>query len=98
MALSTEQELPSGVILRYWRVVGLDIGTNVQNTIEVCGYTSQAKREAERAAIEAGEPFDVFTDTRWHVAPYDQEMTIAGAYEWLKENIDEFKEAQDVLE
>lgn len=98
MALSMEVALPSGVATRYHRVVAVSVVTNVQNTVEVCSYTSREKREEERAAIAAGEPMDVFTSTALYAAPYDQGMTVAGAYAWLKANVESLAGAADVLE
>jgi len=98
MALSKKIGLGNGVVVNYHRVVRVDTITNVQNVIEVCSYTSKSKREEERDAIAAGEPFNVYTSTAWHVAPYDQFMTVEGAYEWLKSNVPDFEGASDVLE
>lgn len=98
MALSKKIGLGNGVVVNYHRVVRVDIVTNVQNTIEVCSYTSKSKREEERDALAAGEPFNVFTSTAWHAAPYDQTMTVESAYDWLKANVAEFEGASDVLE
>ena len=94
MALSKEIELPSGVAVRYHRVVSLNCVTNVANLVEVASYTSAAKRAEERAATEAGEPMDVFVETSVFEAPYDQSMTVEGAYEHLKA-LPEFEGAAD---
>lgn len=97
MALAKEIELQNGVTLRYHRVVSVNIVTNLCNLVEVCGYTSQAKREEERAAIAAGEPMDVYLHTDTYEAPYDQGMTVQSAYGWLK-GLPEYGGAEDVLE
>lgn len=99
MALLKEIELDNGVTVRYHRIVTLNTVTNVQNVIEVGSYTSQAKREEEKALIDAGiGERNVFVSTVFHIAPYDQTMTVEGAYGWLKANVADFADAEDVLE
>ena len=101
MALCKEIELPNGVTVRYHRVVRVDTVANVQNTIEVASYTSQEKREQERQSLADQSPFGasaVYLETSFHVAPYDQSMTVAGAYRWLKANVEAFADAEDVLD
>lgn len=97
MALSKEIELPSGVAVRYHRVVSLNCITNVANLVEVASYTSAAKRAEERAALESGDPMDVFIETSVFESPYDQSMTIESAYAYLKA-LPEFDGASDVPE
>ena len=94
MALLKEIELDSGVTVCYHRVVSVNTITNVSNVIEVASYTSRAKREEEQEAVSGGEPMDIFISTRFENAPYDQTMTVAGAYEWLK-GLPEFADAAD---
>lgn len=103
MGLKKRVVLPSGVALNYHRVVSLNVVTNEQNIIEVASYTSQAKREEEKAALatarEAGEypEVNVFIETQMFTAPYDQDMTVESAYGWLKEQ-PLFEGASDVIE
>lgn len=103
MGLVHEQTLPSGIPVAYHRVVSLNVITNSQNVIEVASYTSKAKRQEEAAAAstarETGEypQTDVFIETRYFNAPYDQEMTVGGAYAWLKGQ-PAFEGAQDDME
>lgn len=40
----------------------------------------------------------IFTETTYANAPYDQSMTIEGAYEWIKANVADFEGVTDVLE
>lgn len=98
MALRKAIEVGDGVVTNYHRIVSVNTITNVQNTVEVASYTSQAKREEEREAVANGTAMNVYIATRYEVAEYDQEMTVAGAYEWLKANIQDFTDAEDVLE
>lgn len=103
MGLKKHVTLDNGVQLNYFRVVSLNVITNEQNIIEVAGYTSQAKRREESAALdearETGQypETNVFISTEYFNASYDQHMTVASAYEWLKA-LPEFEGAEDVLE
>ena len=97
MALSKRIALGNGVQVNYHRVARVDAVTNVQVAVEVASYTSRAKREEERAALEAGEGMDVYVETSVFAAPYDPAMTVAAAYSWLK-TLPMFEGASDVLE
>lgn len=95
MALGKEMVLDSGVKTNYHRIVTLMVVTNVQNTIEVASYTNEEKRLEEQKAIENGEGHNVFIHTHYIEAPYNQEMSIKTAYEYLK-TLPEFSGAVDV--
>lgn len=98
MALHLKRTLPNGVSVEYHRVVRVDGMTNVGTTIEVASYTSAEKRAEEKAALSAGDPMDVYTETSFHSAPWsDSGMSCAEAYEWLKRQPD-FEGASDVME
>lgn len=94
MALIKEIELDSGVPVRYHRIVSVNTITNVQDIVEVASYTSQAKREQEKASVSA----DVFISTRYVGAPYGACPTVTRAYEWLKANVEDFAGAEDVYD
>lgn len=102
MGLEKQITLQSGIDVNYHRVVSLNVITNSENTIEVASYTSQAKRREEKEALEEARETgqypetNVFIETAYYTAPYDQSMTIDGAYEWLKQN--GFEGAEDVME
>ena len=98
MALSKRIELDNGVAVNYHRVVSVNIITNQCNVIEVASYTSRSKREEEAAAIENSADMNVFIDTRFYNAEYDQGMTVESAYGWLKSNVEEFADADDLDE
>lgn len=98
MAILKEIELESGVTVRYHRVSSVDISTNMCDFIRLTGYTSKAKREEELAAMQSGEQHNVFMDTRMFAAPYGSCPTIARAYEWVKANVPEFADAEDVFD
>lgn len=96
MALQKEIALDNGVTVNYHRVVSVNTITNIQNTIEVASYTSEEKRLEEQKAIENGERMNIFIHTKFYSAPYDQSMTVEGAYEWIKENVSEFEGSEDI--
>ena len=103
MGLKKHITLPNGIPVNYHRVVSLNVVTNEQNVVEVASYTSQAKRHEEQEAYdqarETGEwpEMDVFVYAQFFNAPYDQDMTVISAYEWLK-TLPEFEGAEDVIE
>ena len=103
MGLKKHITLPNGVHLNYHRVVSVTVITNQQNIVEVASYTSNAKRQEEQEAYdqarETGEwpEMDVFINTQYFNAPYDQDMTVISAYDWLK-TLPEFEGADDVIE
>lgn len=86
MALIKEIEESNGVVTKYHRVASLFIFTNEQNTIEVRSYTSIEKREEEAGCIETGnwDNFNAFIEGKNYNIPYDQNMTIKDAYNYLK--------------
>lgn len=98
MALERQMTLDSGITISYHRVVMVCLVTNHSNIIEVKSYTSQAKRDDEKALLAEGEWSNAFTHTTAHSAPYDQTMTVEGAYEWLKANVSDFADSIDILE
>ena len=95
MALSKIVQLGNGVEVVYHRVVRVDCITNVARVIEVASYTSAAKRAEEKAKTAAGEPMDVYMETRFYEAPpSDAGMSCAEAYAYLK-TLPEFDGATD---
>ncbi len=84
MAILKEIELPSGVTVNYHRVVSVNNITNHASIIEIASYTSKAKREEEKQALENHEGMDVFIETEYMSIPYDEDLDIISAYEYLK--------------
>jgi len=84
MAILKEIELDSGVIVNYHRVVSVNNITNHASIIEVASYTTKDKREEEKTALENNEGMNVFIDTEYMSIPYDAEMNVNSAYEYLK--------------
>lgn len=98
MALIKEIELSSGIPVRYHRVVSVNDITNVQTIVEVASYVSQAKREEEKMGSAANEPMDVFINTSYFSAPCGVCPTVTRAYEWIKANVEDFADAEDVFD
>lgn len=97
MALYKEITLGNGVVVNYHRVVSVNIITNIQNIIEVASYTSKEKREEEKTAIETRGDSNVFIETAYLNADYDQTMSIVSAYDYLK-TLPEYEDATDVMD
>ena len=98
MALSKHITLGNGVTTNYHRIVSVNTITNVANIIELASYTSRAKREEEAEATANGTEMDVFIHTQLFNAAYDPGMTVTRAYEWLKANVADFADAEDVYD
>lgn len=98
MALYKQIESSNGVSLLYHRIIMILIETNNYNMIKVGSYISKSKRYAEKKATENNESYSTYIEEKTYPLEYDQTMTIASAYEWLKKNVDEFKDATDILE
>lgn len=98
MALKKEIQLENGIILNYHRIVSLNKITNQSNIIEIASYTSKEKRQEEIEYYQntnEDKSMNVFIDSTYIDTEYDEEMTIEGAYEYLK-TTDKFKNAEDI--
>lgn len=96
MALIKEIELPSGVTVNYHRVVSVNNITNRKSIIEVASYTSKAKREEEKSALDNSERMNVFIDTEYFGIPYDEDLNVVSAYAYLK-TTEKYSDAEDDL-
>lgn len=97
MALIKAIELDNGVIVNYHRVVSVNNITNQESIIEVASYTSKAKREEEKEAIEQHQEMNVFISTEYVNIPYNAELDVVSAYEYLK-TTPKYRGAEDDLE
>ena len=105
MGLYKSVELPNGITVSYHRIAGVHIITNNTNNIDVLSYITKAKRDEEIAALEEARNSenhnyphtDIFIHSSTIDTPYDQTMTIASAYEYLKEH-EGYEDADDVFE
>ena len=87
MALKKNITLDNGVVLQYHRIISLHKITNEVDVIEVGSYISQDKREEEPEK-------DVCVRRKNYDMEYDEESTIADAYDYLK-TLDEYEDAED---
>lgn len=94
MALIKAIELENGVTVNYHRIARIENIINCETIIEVASYTSKAKREEEKTALDNHEPMDVYIKTRYIPMKYEQSMDIVGAYEYLK-TLEDFDGAED---
>lgn len=94
MALSKNIEKPNGVVLSYHRVANISSQVNQNTTIVVVSYISQAKRNDEVAALEAGEAMDVFMESSFYQTDYSDGMTAQEAYNYVK-TVPDFEGSSD---
>lgn len=84
MALIKSIELPNGVTIKYHRIVRINNIINHENIIEIAGYTTKSKRDDEKTALKNNNNMNVFIDTDYVHVPYDENMNVVSAYEYLK--------------
>ena len=98
MALSKSIIKPNGIELKYHRIAMVKIDTNQQTTILVHSYLNESGRDYEKAYALGeivGDPTFPYVDSEYRVFEYDESMSIANAYEWLKKQ-PEFEGAIDI--
>lgn len=109
MALLKEIELDNGIKLNYHRVASVNSITNITTIIEVASYVSEDKRleekeyqmlqmkpnktDEEKLKLEQG--INVYVDTEYIQIPYDKDMNVDNAYEYLK-TLEEYEEVEDI--
>ena len=84
MAIIKEITLENGVVINYHRVVSVNNVTNQSSIIEVAGYTGKAKREEEKEKIKNNEPMNIFIFTKYIDIPYNADLNVSSAYEYIK--------------
>ena len=109
MALIKEIEMENGVVLNYHRITSLNKITNQSNTIEVNSYISENQRNKEKEyqdlqkkenktqeeEIELEKGINVLIEADFISIPYNEEMTIEDAYDYLK-TTDKYKKSKDI--
>ena len=98
MALLKKVTMANGLPLEYHRIAMIKNEINQQTTILVHSYLNAEARQYEKDyanGLIEGEPTFPYVDARYYNIAYDPEMTVFLAYEWLKDNIPEFKNAED---
>ncbi len=109
MALQKEIISNNGVPLNYHRVVSVNSITNISTNIEVASYVNEEKRLEEKEyqelqmkedrtpeeeeELEKG--INVYIDTDFVQIPYDKDMNVDSAYEYLI-TLDKYKGSKNV--
>lgn len=91
MALYKEIKQSDGVTTKYHRVLYVMITTNRQNSIAVLSYVDDESRTSEKEEAMA-QPYQKSVT---YEVPYDDCMTVEGAYEFLK-TLPQFEGAEDI--
>ena len=94
MGLKKEIELDNGVILNYHRIISVNKITNNATVVEISSYTSEAKRQVEKEAIQNAKPFNVYIHTTFIETEDVEDETIKDLYEYLK-TTEKFKDAEN---
>lgn len=94
MAIKKNIELDNGITLTYHRIVRIQSIINYDSMIELQSYMSQQNRLREK-----GNPsnVDIYTEASYYNIPYDPELNVTKAYEYIK-SLPEFEGAEDILE
>lgn len=98
MALLKKVTMANGLPLEYHRIAMIKNEINQQTTILVHSYLNAEGRQYEKDyanGLIEGEPTFPYVDARYYELEYNSKMTVVLAYEWLKDNIPEFKNAED---
>lgn len=102
MAIKKQVTADNGVVTEYHRIALIRIEVNQQNTILVHSYINADGRQVEKdyAAgkynnIDAGLVKFPYVDAKYINMPYDENMTVVKAYEYLK-TLPQFEGAEDV--
>jgi len=94
MGLSKRVTLANGVQTNYHRIRTIMHDVGNKTLVDVVSYTSRARRDDELAS---GGQQEMCVHVEWHEHDYDDALTVADAYEWLK-TTETFEGATDVLE
>lgn len=94
MALIKSITLDNGITVNYHRIVSVNNITNHSSIIEVASYTSKEKRQEEKAALENNESMNVFINTEYLNTPYNLNLNVNSAYEYLKD-LEKFENSED---
>lgn len=97
MALLKNITLDNGITVKYHRIVSIWHITNQITIIETASYTSQEKREEEQQATLNGTEMNVYINTERIPIPYDSNLNITGAYEYLL-TLPKYKKATSIWE
>lgn len=96
MAIIKNITLQNGVNTSYHRIVSVNNIVNTASIIEVASYTEKAKREEEKAKLTNKEPMDIFINTKYFSIPYNKNLGVESAYQYIK-SLDNFQNSTDDL-
>lgn len=91
MALYKEITQDDGVTTNYHRILFLTQTVNRQNSIAVLSYVNDKSRVSEQTNVMTQPYMKSIT----YEVPYDEHMTIAKAYEYLK-TLPQYEGAEDI--
>ena len=91
MALCKEIRQDDGVTTKYHRILFLTKTVNRQNSIAVLSYVDSEARTSEQESTLA----QPYCKSITYETAYDENMTIEGAYDYLK-TLPQFEGAEDV--
>ena len=102
MAIKVKVTADNGIVTEYHRIALVSIDVNQQNTILVHSYLSADGRQIEKDyaaglynSLEAGMMKFPYVDAKYINPPYDENMTVKAAYNYLK-TLPQFEGAEDV--
>lgn len=95
MGLQKEIILDSGITVNYHRIVSVNNIVNHASIIETASYTNQEKRIEEINKKVSHAPINIFIDTEYINIPYNKELNVDTAYEYLK-TTEKYKNSTDV--
>lgn len=98
MAIKKKRKQPNGIELSYHRIAMIKNEVNQQTSMLVISYLDESGRQYEKDYAEGkikGDPIFPYTNGEYISIPYDEDMTVKKAYQWLKKHPD-FEGAEDV--
>lgn len=101
MALKKKITIPNGLQLEYHRIALISLDINHQNSILVHSYLNEEARQYEKdyaAGLIEGTPSFPYVYAEYYNPKYSNVMSLSQAYDWLKTNIPEYKDAENTDE
>ena len=98
MALQKQIVLDNGIVTNYHRIVSINKITNNSTIVEVASYISKDERQKEieyYKSKEEDKSMNVFINTTYMNAEYDESKNIQDLYNYIK-TTEIFKDAEDI--
>ena len=92
MAIKKTIKMENGIVTEYHRIGLLSVDVNQRNTLLVYSYLSE---DGKYKDVDTGLAPLPYYEAEYINAPYDGEMTIEKAYEYLK-TLPKFEGAEDI--